>query len=410
MRSSASLVTVWLLWTLCFLEFSHGLSLSVRIRTDLEENFKNIAPSKKDAENITIPEILNFSDSEVKPPMLLFTGQESNTRDQAKNSSVLPMTAVEQGISLSRYTCPPSGKETAYRTMRLTIASFGAVLGLVLLLGGIKIPKVSTIILFGISYGTIGYALVWFGVTASLKTWYDPFVAGYVGAAVCGLIFALVAAGSSPYSAFTVTMGAAAAWLFCGIMLNTAGIYRLGTTDLPYFTFSITAGVFYVVGLAFNICLVLWEVAPRRLLAVVTYCFVGAYLVIKFCGIAAQVYPNEFCSLRADTVAGSWQYYICFACTFLLAFLCVLLQMRLYAPRLSRDFDEEEEEPFLSSSNSGHRRNLSNGSRSSYPKHATSRKRFKSSKDPDSNAHEGGPQFGGFQAFDQSAEYFVRQF
>lgn len=221
----------------------------------------------------------------------------------------------------------------AYKIMRYTLGAVGGAFGLVLLFGGVQIPKYSSAIVFGYGYGLILFTILWFGMSGvETKT---RFIVCYSSAALFGLIMIWVSFALAPFNALITGSLGALSYMILGIMLNTVGMYKLVPDNLTdyekgYYTFSIIAGAFFIFGLILHIVLGEVHIVEKRYLAMVSYSFIGSYLLIKACGIAAWVYPNEWGNLFLDPYVGSWQYYTMFSFTFVLAILMCIFQFFIY--------------------------------------------------------------------------------
>eukprot|EP00516_Mucochytrium_quahogii_P009076 CAMPEP_0203770442 /NCGR_PEP_ID=MMETSP0099_2-20121227/2818_1 /ASSEMBLY_ACC=CAM_ASM_000209 /TAXON_ID=96639 /ORGANISM=" , Strain NY0313808BC1" /LENGTH=366 /DNA_ID=CAMNT_0050667589 /DNA_START=231 /DNA_END=1331 /DNA_ORIENTATION=+ len=254
-----------------------------------------------------------------------------------------------------------------YMSMSYTFASFGFVLGLTLLFGGVRVPIVSNAIVLGYGFGLVGFSFIWFGVSGGYTKWYQPFLAAYGAGAVLGILFICAAIGIPAGSTYTISMLGGVFFMVLGVMLNTAGIYKSSTRE-PYYTFSLCVGLGFLIGACFYFVVKRQSIGHPRYFAIAAYSFVGSYLFIKFCGIVANQYPIEWGNLRTDPHAGTWEYFLMFAFTFITAGLAFTFQFFVY-PR-----DGDDIYARVGADDPGNKSVKGRYSKRDYPSHASTRR------------------------------------
>ncbi len=260
-------------------------------------------------------------------------------REDGWNLSVTGSETPSSGVSVSQASlCALGGIDTTAETRAWNIMSYalGAVqgaVGLVLLFGGVAIPRLSTFLTLLWGFGAVGFSLVWFLGAGPHGSWWVPYLIAYGGGGIVGIPVAAAGACLPIGSLYSACLLGGVAFMTAGIMFNTAGLFSLvhpaGSAG-PWYTFSICAGSMLALGLLVYGFVGGFRELDRRDLATFAYCLVGCYLVVKMGGISAGQYPCEWGPLWDDPLARTTNYYIMFGVTFVCVPLFFLLQRRLY--------------------------------------------------------------------------------
>jgi hypothetical protein len=225
---------------------------------------------------------------------------------------------------------------TQWNIMGYALGAVQGAVGLVLLFGGVAVPRLSTFLTLLWGLGAVGFSLAWFLVGAGAPTqgpWWVPYLVAYGGGGIVGLPVAAAGACLPIGSLYSACLLGGVAFMTAGIMFNTAGLFSLvrpaGAVG-AWYTFSICAGSMLALGLLVYGFVGGFRELDRRDLATFAYCLVGSYLVVKMGGISAGQYPCEWGPLWKDPLARTTNYYVMFGVTFGAVPLFVLLQRRLY--------------------------------------------------------------------------------
>jgi len=254
--------------------------------------------------------------------------------NKAQSQTAAPTIAASDSPSIPANSYTDS---TSVMILDYVTGSIGGAVGIVLLFGGVKIPKVSSFLTVFYGVGFIGFSIVWFSIAnVSFDGWVGPYACAYGCALVLGLPVAVLTVPKLAGSPYTVTLLGGIAVMVLGVMMNTAGLFQYATE--PCVTFTIVSGTGFAVGCLLYGVLTIFYSAERRYLAIAVFSFVGAYLFIKMIGIATGKYPSEWENLQQSATAMTAVYYVLFGCTFLVAGLAATFQLYIYPAGADDDY------------------------------------------------------------------------
>jgi len=244
-----------------------------------------------------------------------------------------PVTLLQEAPSATN---PPTSPWTVFELstsasngITYSLGSLGIIAGLYLLVVGVGKLAISLALFLGISIGMMTFALLYFANNLVVGNTSDlSYIISIITGVIVGLLIVLgvISMDHSKIGRQFYVLPLLGIFLgfILGIMFNTIVMYH--GIETPCWAFLTSVLLFTIIGF------LTWFIVSSRQFISVAHLFIGAfsmsgsYILVWSCGGISGTYPNQFGNLRNDSLATSWQYYVMFACTFIVALLAMVFQ------------------------------------------------------------------------------------